>query len=129
MLLFPDACLLLFPDACAKQVFHSSYLQPPHSLEWFMQVLIAEAWMPSYAKAQVQDVLSRTGLDSHTQLSAVMHTLPTHERPPTHFRTNKFTDGPHTVIAAYGVARYREVGYGAELLRFTYGEIELCVWN
>lgn len=65
--------------------------------------------MPSYARQQVQDALTRTGQASHTQLQPVMQNVPTHDAPPTHFRTNKFTHCFQTIVDAYGIARYREV--------------------
>jgi hypothetical protein len=79
------------------------------SMDVTSKVLIAEAWVPCYAKQQVQDTLARTGLASHTQLSAVMHTLSSTDLPPTHFRTTKFTSCFQTIVEAYGIARYREV--------------------
>lgn len=73
------------------------------------KVLIGEAWVPNYAKQDVQDVLARTGQSSSTGLSAVMQTISTHDMPPTHFRTTKFTSAFQTIVDAYGIARYREV--------------------
>jgi V-type H+-transporting ATPase subunit a len=74
-----------------------------------LQVLIAEAWVPTYAKQSVTDALARTGQASSTQLPAVLQTLTTHAAPPTHFRTSKFTSCFQSIVDAYGVARYREV--------------------
>jgi hypothetical protein len=50
------------------------------------------------------------GQTSSAQLAAAVQVLGTSEPPPTHFRTNKFTACFQTIVDAYGVARYREVG-------------------
>jgi V-type H+-transporting ATPase subunit a len=37
------------------------------------KVLVAEAWVPTYAKAQVQDVLARASMASHAQVCVLAH--------------------------------------------------------
>lgn len=79
------------------------------SVDVTSKVLIAEAWVPTFAKPQVQEVLHNAGRESSTQLTAILQPLVTNEQPPTYYRTNKFTSCFQTIVDAYGVARYREV--------------------
>lgn len=80
------------------------------SVDVTSKVLIAEAWVPAYAKQQVQDVLTEQGQASSAQLGAILQPLTTSEMPPTYFRTTKFTQCFQSIVEAYGIARYREVG-------------------
>lgn len=89
-----------------KAVYHT---MNKLSVDVTSKVLIAEAWVPTYAMQQVQDVLHNTGQLSSTQLSCVLQQLSSGEMAPTHFRTTPFTACFHSIIEAYGVARYREV--------------------
>lgn len=89
-----------------KAVYHT---MNKLSVDVTSKVLIAEAWVPTYAMQQVQDVLRNTGQLSSTQLSSVLQQLSSGEMAPTHYRTTPFTACFHSIIEAYGVARYREV--------------------
>ena len=56
-------------------------------------------------------LLTRLLFPASPQLRPVIQLLPTEEEPPTYYKTNKFTSCFQTIVEAYGVARYREVGY------------------
>lgn len=56
-------------------------------------------------------LLTRSPFPTSPQLRPVIQLLPTEEEPPTYYKTNKFTSCFQTIVEAYGVARYREVGY------------------
>ncbi|GIL61594.1 hypothetical protein Vafri_16026 [Volvox africanus] len=73
------------------------------------KVLVAEAWVPSATKPEVQRALKDSAENSSTQLHVIMQPVVTHEMPPTYFRTNKFTTAFQNIVDSYGVARYREV--------------------
>ncbi|GFR51127.1 hypothetical protein Agub_g13480 [Astrephomene gubernaculifera] len=73
------------------------------------KVLVAEAWVPSVAKADVQRALRESAENSSTQLNVIMQPVLTHEQPPTYYRTNKFTSAFQNIVDSYGIARYREV--------------------
>ncbi|MEW5316803.1 MAG: hypothetical protein WDW38_008153 [Sanguina aurantia] len=73
------------------------------------KVLIAEAWMPTFATAAVQEALRSSAAMSSTQLNAVMQPLPCEDQPPTYYQVNKFTSSFQAIVESYGVAKYREV--------------------
>ncbi|KAG2486272.1 hypothetical protein HYH03_015096 [Edaphochlamys debaryana] len=73
------------------------------------KVLVAEAWVPSVSKADVQKALRDSAETSSTQLHVIMQPVVTHDSPPTYYRTNKFTQAFQNIVDSYGIARYREV--------------------
>uniref|UniRef100_A0A7S3QLW0 V-type proton ATPase subunit a n=1 Tax=Dunaliella tertiolecta TaxID=3047 RepID=A0A7S3QLW0_DUNTE len=81
------------------------------SMDAGYKVLVAEAWVPSAARVRVGEALKQATERSHdTSVGTVLQPMAmTHENPPTHFKTNKFTSCFQTIVDAYGVARYREV--------------------
>ncbi|GFH10249.1 v-type proton ATPase subunit a, partial [Haematococcus lacustris] len=89
-----------------KAVFHTLNKL---SVDVTSKVLIAEAWVPGYAKQMVQDTLVRASQNASTGMAAVLQPLATKEKAPTHFRTNKYTSCFQSIVDAYGIARYREV--------------------
>ncbi|KAG2432238.1 hypothetical protein HXX76_009157 [Chlamydomonas incerta] len=73
------------------------------------KVLVAEAWVPLAAKAEVQRALRESAASSSTQLHVVMQSVTSRETPPTYFRTSRFSAAFQGIVEAYGIARYREV--------------------
>jgi len=80
------------------------------NMDFTRKVLVAEAWVPSNARARVSEALRQAAEHSHTQVNTVLQPLAMqHQQPPTYFRTNKFTECFQTIVDAYGIANYREV--------------------
>ncbi len=81
------------------------------NMDFTRKVLVAEAWVPALSCARVQEALRLAAAQSEAQVTTVMQPLsPAHQQPPTYFQTNKFTLCFQTIVDAYGVANYREVG-------------------
>src|SRR5579859_750677 len=72
------------------------------------KTLVAEAWVARNDVGRVRGVLEGVGVSG---AMPSLHELRTSREPPTFHRTNKFTEEFQTIIASYGVAKYREV-YG-----------------
>lgn len=85
-----------------------------HTMNLFMtdhgrKCLIAEAWCPVNALGDVQHALQRANERSGATVRSIMTVIPTHEQPPTYYRTNKFTESFQAIVDSYGIARYKEV--------------------
>ncbi|KAI9000168.1 V-type ATPase, V0 complex, 116kDa subunit family [Hyaloraphidium curvatum] len=76
------------------------------------KTLIAEGWVPDYGIPVLQQSLRDVAERTTATVPPFLSVIETSERPPTHFRLNKFTKGFHQIIAAYGIARYKEVNPG-----------------
>lgn len=70
-----------------------------------------------------------------SSIPSFLNVIETNENPPTFNRTNKFTQGFQNLIDSYGVASYREVNPGINLvhlcyvgLRNVFGELISCIW-
>lgn len=71
--------------------------------------LIAEAWCPVSATAEIQRALQRANERSGAMVPSILTVIHTHEQPPTYFKTDKFTQGFQGIVDSYGIARYHEV--------------------
>ncbi|KAG2446982.1 hypothetical protein HYH02_008136 [Chlamydomonas schloesseri] len=91
-----------------KAVYH---ILNKMSVDVTSKVLVAEAWVPLAAKAELQRALRNSAASSSTQLHVVVQSVADSRReaPPTYFRTSRFTAAFQGIVDAYGVARYREV--------------------
>lgn len=74
--------------------------------------LIAEGWCPQVATEDIQLALRRATQRSGALVPSILSVIPTDELPPTHFETTKYTKAFHEIVAAYGVAHYREINPG-----------------
>eukprot|EP00026_Physarum_polycephalum_P003009 Phypoly_transcript_03018.p1 GENE.Phypoly_transcript_03018~~Phypoly_transcript_03018.p1 ORF type:complete len:832 (+),score=146.02 Phypoly_transcript_03018:33-2498(+) len=71
--------------------------------------LIAEGWCPQTATDDIQLALRRATQRSNALVPSILSVIHSHEVPPTHFQTNKFTHAYQEIVNAYGMAHYREV--------------------
>ncbi|XP_004713647.1 V-type proton ATPase 116 kDa subunit a3 [Echinops telfairi] len=69
--------------------------------------LIAEAWCPTRDLPTLQRALQDSS--NEVGVSAVAHSIPCRDMPPTLIRTNRFTASFQGIVDAYGVGSYREV--------------------
>ena len=93
--------------------------------------LIAEGWVPNAEISVIQrsldaisarysgnNSLRRTAsqsagqADSDNSIPIIMNTIETNRKPPTYFKTNKFTEAFQALCDSYGTATYREVNAG-----------------
>lgn len=93
--------------------------------------LIAEGWVPNAEISVIQKSLdaisarysdnnslrrtvsqSAGQADSDNSIPIIMNTIETNRKPPTYFKTNKFTEAFQALCDSYGTATYREVNAG-----------------
>ena len=93
--------------------------------------LIAEGWVPNAEISVIQRSLdaisarysgnnslrriashSVSQADSDNSIPIIMNTIETNRKPPTYFKTNKFTEAFQALCDSYGTATYREVNAG-----------------
>eukprot|EP00906_Rhabdomonas_costata_P025020 RCo035855 len=70
---------------------------------------VAECWAPQDDLPRVQTALSEAKESSGAQVDSFMDKLLTKEKPPTYYKTNKFTSTHQSIVDSYGVSRYKEV--------------------
>jgi len=70
--------------------------------------LIAEGWCPKYATEQIINSMRKATETSGALVPSILAVVPTHDEPPTFFRTDKFTSAYQNIVDAYGIAHYRE---------------------
>lgn len=71
--------------------------------------LIANGWCPVRETPTIQQALRKGVQRTGSAVPSIMSVVPTHEVPPTYFRTNKFTEVFQDMVDAYGVANYGEI--------------------
>lgn len=71
--------------------------------------LVAEGWCPANSTDEILEALNRGTKSSGTQANSILSFVRTKEEPPTYFPVTPFTSCFHTIVEAYGVARYGEV--------------------
>lgn len=93
------------------------------------KTLIAEGWCPTRDIVTIQlalrhatvspnlieiqrQVLTCCKEESSASVPPILQVLPSHSKPPTFHRTNKFTEAFQTLIDSYGIATYEEVNPG-----------------
>mmetsp|Transcript_14644 Transcript_14644/g.46592 ORF Transcript_14644/g.46592 Transcript_14644/m.46592 type:complete len:765 (-) Transcript_14644:224-2518(-) len=88
-----------------KAVYHTLNML---SIDVTRKCLVAEGWCPTAVRGRVQEALMLAARQSSAQVGTIFQPLATRERPPTYFRTNKYTECFQDIVDSYGVARYRE---------------------
>ena len=88
-----------------KAVFHTLNLL---NLDVSQKCLIAEGWIPTADLELIRSALTRGSVKSGSSVVPVLNEMETTEKPPTFFRTNKYTSAFQELIDAYGVATYKE---------------------
>ncbi len=71
--------------------------------------LIANGWCPVQSTGDIQEALRRGVRRTGSAVPSILSVLPTHETPPTYFKTNKFTAVFQEMVDAYGVPHYGEI--------------------
>lgn len=71
--------------------------------------LIATGWIATRDMQAAQQALRQGMQRTGSAVPSILSVVPTHETPPTYFRTNKFTEVFQDMVDAYGVAHYGEV--------------------
>ncbi len=77
------------------------------------KLLIAEGWCPKTSTEDIVKAMKIATEKNGGTIPSVLSVVDTHEEPPTHFKTNKFTSSYLAIVEAYGVAQYGEVNPAA----------------
>ena len=80
-------------------------------------IAVADTWVPEHAVKLVEKTLQQADMHTNAQISSVLTPIADQpvrstdksSTPPTHYRTNKFTQVFQDIVESYGVARYGEV--------------------
>ncbi|XP_014220372.1 V-type proton ATPase 116 kDa subunit a-like isoform X1 [Trichogramma pretiosum] len=88
-----------------KAIYHTMNL---FNVDVSSKCLIGECWIPKSDLAKVQTCLNVGSRESGSAIESIFNTIETEEKPPTFYKTNKYTKGFQILIDAYGVASYRE---------------------
>ena len=106
-----------------KAIYHTMNL---FNIEVNQKCLIAECWAPINELSRIKLALDKGTVSlkkeeekkelilcfkkelSGGTVPSILNRMNTREQPPTHHRTNKFTQGFQNIVDAYGVANYRE---------------------
>eukprot|EP00026_Physarum_polycephalum_P002686 Phypoly_transcript_02694.p1 GENE.Phypoly_transcript_02694~~Phypoly_transcript_02694.p1 ORF type:complete len:828 (+),score=115.76 Phypoly_transcript_02694:179-2662(+) len=89
-----------------KAIFHTMNL---FNYDVGRKCLIAEGWCPTAMIEDVQFGMRRATQRANALVPSILNQVHTHDVPPTHFATNKFTHAYQEIVNAYGMAHYQEV--------------------
>jgi len=89
-----------------KAIYHAMNMC---SVDVTRKVLVAQAWVPTYATTQVQEALLAANAAANASVGTIFQQIESKDMPPTHFQTTKVTAVFQGIVEAYGVASYREV--------------------
>ena len=91
-----------------KSVYHTLNLFKSNSSN--SNMLRGCGWMLSSSADQMEKALSRAHAALNLPTSALLETVPNSQwpTPPTHFKTNEYTDAFQEFVNTYGVPRYQE---------------------
>lgn len=109
-----------------KAIYHAMNM---FNLDVTQRCLIAECWCPVKDIPEVQGALARGTVSSFigafqllecvvrsllqersgATVPSILNRMSTNDKPPTFFRSNKFTTGFQAIVDAYGIATYQEV--------------------
>jgi len=91
-----------------KSIYHTMNL---FNYDVGRRCLIAEGWCPNNDKdmAFINSALDLAERRSVGIARTALQIIPSHEAPPTYYKTNEFTEQFQQLIDSYGMARYQEV--------------------
>eukprot|EP00182_Erythrolobus_australicus_P006501 CAMPEP_0185836636 /NCGR_PEP_ID=MMETSP1353-20130828/10066_1 /TAXON_ID=1077150 /ORGANISM="Erythrolobus australicus, Strain CCMP3124" /LENGTH=974 /DNA_ID=CAMNT_0028535447 /DNA_START=331 /DNA_END=3255 /DNA_ORIENTATION=- len=102
-----------------KAIFHTLNLL---NFDTSARLFVAEGWCAVSSMPALQEALEAGRDRSNAQVSSVIEERPVRighdagsggaaeqDKPPTHFKLNRFTEVFHGIVESYGVAEYREV--------------------
>uniref|UniRef100_A0A7S1TIV0 V-type proton ATPase subunit a n=2 Tax=Compsopogon caeruleus TaxID=31354 RepID=A0A7S1TIV0_9RHOD len=90
-----------------KSIYHTLNL---FNFDTSNKLFYAEGWCPVDAIGDIRQALETGRRKSNAQVPSVLEERSHgHETPPTHFKTNRFTQVFQSIVEAYGVAQYHEV--------------------
>jgi V-type H+-transporting ATPase subunit a len=83
--------------------------------------VIAEAWAPQMELQNIERAIKQAEQSSGAQCNTLINVIPTKEKHPTYFQTNKITEVFQGIVDSYGIARYKEVNPGVlTIITFPY---------
>lgn len=89
-----------------KAIYHTMNL---FNYDKGRKCLIAEGWCPKNATERIIAAMRTATQTSGALVPSILSVIPSHEEPPTFFRTNRFTEAFQAIVSSYGIAHYREI--------------------
>ncbi|KAI3379440.1 hypothetical protein SNEBB_003701 [Seison nebaliae] len=89
-----------------KAIYHVLNL---FNMDVGQKCLLGEAWAPCNELDRITYALRIGSENSGSTLPSMVNRIPSHEQPPTYYRTNKITDPYQNIVDAYGIGSYREM--------------------
>jgi len=75
--------------------------------------LIAEAWCPQSMCEETQAAVRRGAARSGAHVPSIVNIIDSEDKPPTYFRSNKFTSAFQGIVDGYGIPRCGEINPAA----------------